>query len=162
MDILIYLLLHVVLVILIFSYLNRLLIHTVKSKYLYILSREITITISSIFLFAVYLYLSLYAYEPVYLQESLTKTIKSASNIMGSDCYYLDYVLRLKSELDGWMWWMITKSSSTIQNGFVNVIVWIVFMIVNAFAIVGINRFIVQIVYMLNEMFANRVEDEQG
>ncbi len=161
MDILIYLLLHVALVTLIFIYLNRLLSSTVKLKYLYILSREITITISSIFLFAVYLYLGLYGYEPLYLQESLTQTIKSASNIMGSDCYYIDYVLRLKSELDGWMWWMITKSSLTIQNGFVNVIIWIVFMIVNAFAIVGINRFIVQIVYMLDEIFEHMAEDEQ-
>ncbi len=148
-----YIIFHTIIVIAIFKLFNRLLANTVRSKYLYLFSREATINIAILLLITIYLYTILNGYAPAYLRDNLESTIETATKSINSQCYIIDYVLRLKTELDAFLWWSVIKSS--------NIFVWVGFIIINGLTVIGINRFIVQIVYILDKIFSPKQENDQ-
>lgn len=155
-----YLVVHIILVILIYKQVIKLLKNTIQDKYLDIFSREWTINISSILLFIAYGYVFYNGYEPDYLANDLMQTIKNASNSISSNCLLIDYFLRLNTELDGTFWWIVTSSSETFDNKTVKSVIWISFILINSIAVLGINRFIVQVVYILDKIFSRKVIEE--
>ena len=159
-----YIIFHIVISILIFVILNKKLKNTINEKFLHIFTRELTIKASSYIFIIAYLYITINGYEPKYLIEgnSLKETIIIASNSISSECYYIDAVLRFKIEVDSSFWWFM--SNGAMSNGAMSekydglkALIWMTFMIINAFIILGMNRFIVQIIYLLNLLFKEKV-----
>ena len=101
-----YLVIHIILVIFIYRNVIKLLQNTIQASYLDIFAREWTITLSSILLFLVYIYVFTSGYEPEYLGETLSITMQNASNSVSSECFYIDYILRIKMEIDSTFWWI--------------------------------------------------------
>ena len=150
----IYLSFHILIVIIIYKFLLHILRDSIKDKYIEIISREWTIRVSSIILLSVYIYIFINGYRPDYLSDSLMQTIKQASNSIYSDCRYIDYILRIHIELDSSFWWITTHSSEVVKDTIIQNIIWLSFISINALAILGINRFIVQVVYFLDRLFS--------
>jgi hypothetical protein len=159
LELLGYIVLHIIIVIIVFKFLNKQLASSIHTKYLSLFSREMTIKISMLLLFFAYIYIVFNGYTPTYLRETLEETIRIATNSIHSQCYIVDYVLRLKTELDAWFWWSFFATSDAMGNGILKYSMWIGFITVNGLAILGINRFIVQIVYILNIMFGIKQKD---
>lgn len=157
----VYIALHTIVVMVIFKFLNKKLASSIHAKYLSLFSREMTINISMVLLFSVYVYIVVNGYEPAYLKPTLDETIKFATNSIHSQCYIVNYILRLQTELDAWFWWSVIYASDTMDNGFLRYFMWIGFIIINGLAVLGINRFIVQIVYLLNIIFNIEKIDEE-
>jgi len=154
-----YIIFHIVISILIFAMLNKILKNTINEKFLFIFNRELTINISAFIFFIAYFYITINEPEPEYLIEgkSLKETITIASNSISSECYYIEVVLRFKREVDSSFWWFVKNGTMNEKNDQLRALIWMAFMIINAFAIVGINRFIVQIIYLLNLLFKEKV-----
>ena len=148
-----YLFFHIILVIYIYKKITKLFNGTVKMKYLYMFSREWTINVSSLFFFIVYAYIAINGYVPTYLSDDLSKTITLASNEIASNCVIIDYVLRIKIELDSVFWWVTSQTSDKADGVNLKEIIWTVFILINALAVFGVNRFIVQIVYFVEKIF---------
>lgn len=151
-----YLLVHIVLVTFIYKKIIKSLEHTIQDKFINIFSREWTINISSIILFFMYGYIFYNGYEPDYLVKDLVKTVENASNSISSSCLFIDYLLRLNTELDGTFWWIVSNSSETFNNETLKTAIWASFIFINSLAILGINRFIVQLVYLLDKIFSRK------
>lgn len=152
-----YFILHILLVILIFQSLIRVFRYTIRDRYIEIFAREWTIRISSLLLLGVYIYIFITGYTPTFLSDTLLGTIKNASNSISSNCLYIDYILRLNIELDSSFWWITTNSSDMIDTSISKSIIWIGFIILNTLAILGVNRFIVMIVYIVNKIITKRI-----
>jgi hypothetical protein len=153
-----YLVVHVVIVIFIYKSIIKLLQNTIQARYLDIFAREWTIALSSLLLFLVYIYIFTSGYEPEYLGETLAVTMQNASNSVSSRCFYIDYILRIKMEIDGTFWWIATKSSESLANSGAKSVIWVTFITINSLAILGLNRFIVQSVYLINKFFRRENE----
>lgn len=156
-----YIVLHIILIIYIFKLINKLLADTIHDKLLYIFSRELTIKISATLLAIVYIYILLNSYEPSYVKDTIEGTIKAASKSIYSNCEYIDYILRLKIELDSSFWWFTSESAKNAENQDSKAAIWFAFIFINTLSVIGINRFIVQIVYWLDAKFNIKKEDDE-
>lgn len=119
---------------------------TVNEEYLNIFVKEFTIKVSSLILFMFFIFYFLYSYEPSYIKESLEESLSLATNYFSSNCQYLDYILRLKAELDTHYWFITKYGSRAIDDENINNIIWFSFIIANAVSILGLNRFLIQII----------------
>lgn len=124
----------------------------VNDKHLEIFARETTVKISALILFCIYAYLFLNSNEPEYLRETLIGTINVATNSISSNCSFIDNVLRVQTEIDSRVWFLMKESNSAIEEQNSKNILWIGFILMNSMAILGLNRFIVQVVYLLNKI----------
>ena len=151
-EIWIYLPIHAVLVVLLYIGIGKVLRNTVKENYLSIFSRESTINISSLILLIVYIYLFVNGYEPLYLSDNLRETMENASSSISSSCSTIDVVLRVKVELDSLFWWLTSQSAEKASNELTSLLIWLIFIFINSLAILGLNRYMAQIVYLLDKM----------
>lgn len=152
--------LHTFFVIILIKGFDRLLYGTVNDSYRGLLAREWTINISSIVLVFVAVYVYYNGYEPTYLRAGLEESIINASNSISSNCALVESILKVERETDALFWWLITNSSGHIESSALKLGAWILFLLFNSLAILGINRFIIQVVYILNIIF-KRSGDEK-
>ncbi len=145
--------LHIPLAILLFRLFDHLLYGTVKDSYRRLVAREWSINISSIVLVSVSLYIYYNGYEPTYLRDGLRESIITASNEVSSNCIWVESALKVEREVDALFWWVITNSSDYIESSMLKFGAWILFLLFNSLAILGINRFIVQVVYIVDHIF---------
>jgi len=136
----------------IYRFFVRFFTNIVNDAHLEIFARETTVKISALLLFCIYAYLFLNSSEPQYLRETLIETINAATNSISSNCSFIDTVLRVQTEIDSRVWFLMKESNSAIEEQNSKNILWIVFLIINSMAILGLNRFIVQVVYLLNKI----------
>ncbi len=151
-----YLLIHTILIIFLYKYFYFIFKNTIRDSYRSILAREWAINIGAIFLIGVFIYISINGYEPTYLQSSLQETILVASNSISSGCSIVNYILKLKIEIDSLFWWIVTQSSNGINNQLAQLGIWLGFLFINSLALLGINRFMAQIIYLLDKLFQRR------
>lgn len=156
----VYLFVHFFIVIWFYKSMLILLKGTIKSDYLYIFSRGFTIFFSSVIFFLVYTFIFIHGYEPSYLRESFDETLFVASNSIGSACSFIDIFLRFNRETDGFFWWVMSSSSQNIQDTSLKSSIWIGFVIVHGLAIMGINRFIVQIIHTFYKLLEKHHNDK--
>ena len=149
-----YLLLHTLLSLFLFFYLDRLFGRMLHRRYRSIFAREWTIHIMGVLLIAVFLYLSLNSYEPAYLTDSLQETILNASKSISSDCDLINRILKLGKTIDSSFWWVIHESTEQTSNSMIKAGIWVAFLLYNSLALLGINRLIIQIIYLLNTIFS--------
>jgi hypothetical protein len=154
----IYLVLHIALSALLFRTLYYLFQKTFKENYQKLFAREWSIRIMSVILIGVFVYLSLNAYIPEYLTHSLKETIGNATATVSSECSYIERFLQYGKSIDASFWWIINESAEQIHNTVIKTGIWLAFLFYNSLAILGINRFIFQIIYILNNLFDNNKE----
>ena len=66
--------------------------------------------------------------------------------------------LRLTTEIDASFWFMLNQGTEILKEKYFVAMVWLTFIFINGFALLGINRFIVQTVYFLDD-FLNKQKD---
>jgi len=148
-----YLLLHTLLSLFLFVYLDRVFGKMLHRRYRSIFAREWTIHMMGVLLIAVFLYLSLNSYEPDYLSNSLQETILNASKSISSDCDLINRILKLGKTIDSSFWWVIHESTEQTSSSLIKAGIWIAFLLYNSLALLGINRLIIQIIYLLSKTF---------
>jgi len=129
---------------------------TINKHFLELFSRELTIDISIVLLLLIYIYITWQGYEPSYLRESLKETIIVASNSLSSNCSVVNFILKLKIEIDSSFWWNIHRLSNSLENKSLKTILWLAFIFMNGLGILGVNRFIAQVIYLLDKLFKNQ------
>lgn len=155
-----YFIVHILLVIILYRNFIKMLENTISKSFLKIYVREITINISSIILFLAYILIIIkFSYIPDYLDITLENTLKNATNSITSNCVYIDYILRIKTEIDASFWFLLNQGTSVAKEQYLVASVWLAFIFVNGLAILGINRFIVQIVYFLDNLLNKEMEE---
>jgi len=154
----IYLVVHIALSVLVFRTLCYLFQKTFKENYQKLFAREWSIRIMSVVLIGVFIYLSLNAYTPEYLTHSLKETIGNATATVSSECSYIETFLQYGKSIDASFWWIINESTEQIHNTVIKTGIWLAFLFYNSLAILGINRFIFQIIYILNNLFDHNKE----
>ncbi len=121
-----------------------------------IFSREITSKITAVLLFGVYMFIFINSYEPEYLKETLEETLSVATNSISSNCMYIDTILRIKIEIDAQLWFYMTSLDNELGNKNLKIISWVIFIIFNTMSILGLNRLIIQIIYIANKNFKDK------
>ena len=149
-----YLVVYIALIILLYSFLNKLFEPMLKDKYRSIFVRKWTFNLSALLLIGGSIYLEFeYGYLPVYLSNDLSTTIINASNSYESSCEYSNFILKAKIELDSFFWWIINENSDYFKNEIIKYSIWFGFLSFNSLALLGANKFIVQTVYLLEKLF---------
>lgn len=146
-----YLFFHIILTYLILYKARHLLANKIKERKLSFFSKELAIKISSVFLFTVFFILFIFGYEPEYLSNSLEKTMQNATLVYSSSCTIIDSALRLKAELDGLSWWLISQVSKDSYAGSLSSWIWVFFFIINCLSILGLNRLVAQTISIVNK-----------
>lgn len=111
-----------------------------------ILAREWSINIGIVLLMVAFVIITLNSYVPAFVSASLEATILNASNEVSSSCLIIDRIVRLKAEFNGAFWWIIENTAGHIEHKMTRLGVWLSFIVMNAFALLGINRLIVTVI----------------
>ena len=156
-----YFVVHIVLSIFVIRSLNQLFKNIFQGKYQRLFAREWSIRIMSVLLIGVPAHLSLNSYTPEYLSHSLKETVINATASVSSKCGYIAEVLKYGKMIDSSFWWVISESTDHINNTVMKIGIWFAFLFYNSLALLGINRFILQIIYMLNKAFDIKMEREE-
>ncbi|MEA3387171.1 MAG: hypothetical protein U9Q66_02020 [Patescibacteria group bacterium] len=151
-----YLIIHIALSTLLYKYLYTKLAKTVKPSYQALFAREWTINITTPIIIIVYVYIMVNDFEPSYLKDSLEATWRVASSSISSSCEIINYFLKLQREVDSIFWWITDKGTENIENRILNIGIWLSFLLMNSFAILGVNRFIAQVIYLVDKIFNRR------
>jgi hypothetical protein len=152
----IYLIVQIVFMVILYKFFLRKFSKIIKEHFLEIFVRELIIKISHIFLLGFTIYLIMNGFEPDYLTHDLQSSISNATNSISSKSEITEYIFRLKREIDAIFWWSIVNSTEKMQEGAYKTLIWSSFIIINCLAILGINRFIGQIIYLLNKLFKEK------
>lgn len=120
----------------------------VRDKFLLLFAKEITGKITSLFAVAGYLYISINQTLPRYLSENFLETIRNASNTVGSECILIDYILRLQIKIDSALLWIVNEVTNQMHDHVVAGSVWAVLILINSLAIIGINKLILEVIYL--------------
>ncbi len=155
----IYIALHILFCVLVYRYFLLSLDGVVKDKSRRLFAREWSINVGAILFVLVYVYFTIYEYEPSYLQSGLDESFGGASESISSSCVISNYILKLQRELDAIFWWAVDRSTQSISQKFINYAIWFAFLVTNSFAVLGINRFIVQSIYLIDKIFKMKAKD---
>ncbi len=140
--------------------LYRVILHTtedtIKPSYHKLFAREWTINGMTLLILPFFIYLSLNSYTPEYLQEGFVETLSSASSTISSKCDIVDSILVWSRELDATLWWLVYSSATYAKSTWMKAMIWIGFLIYNSIALLGINRLIVQIIYLIDILFKRK------
>ncbi|MEA2029085.1 MAG: hypothetical protein U9N49_08930, partial [Campylobacterota bacterium] len=147
----IYLILHIFLMLFIYLSIK----HSIKNMVHIqsILAREWSINIGILILFVAFVYITFNSYIPDFVESSLEATIINASSQVSSSCRIIDRIVRLKAEFNGAFWWIIENTAGHIEHKMTRLGVWLSFILMNAFALLGINRLIVTIIDVVDRSF---------
>ncbi len=151
--VLLYLLAHIALCITLYSYLKHRLSNIITQGFYKIFAREWSIDIMAIVIIIVYFSITLNSFEPAFLQTTLSETFLKASNSIYSNCHFTNYFLKIQKEIDSIFWYIIENSTQQIRNELLHIAIWTLFLISNSLAILGINRLIVTVIYILDQIF---------
>jgi len=155
-----YVAVHILLSVVLFLYFKDLLKKSIKKPYQSIFSREIVIKIMAALFVLFYIYYSLESFEPEFLKSTLQETLKSATNSIDSKCLITDKLFRFQKEIESISWWFVDKNTEQIEEKSYKIAIWLIFIFINSFAILGFNRFIVQTIYLIDKIFNIGTKDE--
>ena len=129
---------------------------TIKMDFVPILAREWSFRIGAVVMTAMIFYQLLYAYEPIFLADSLAQTTQKATASIGSHCFIIDRFLRLEREGEAIFWWMAERGSDMVAYGWLSSLIWVGFLLINALGAVGLARYISQMVYLVDRILGGR------
>jgi len=145
-----YFIMHILLSLLLFNFLSKLLKATLKENYHILFAREWTINIMAIVLMGVFTYITLNSYTPEYLASSLQQTIANAMIFASSNCEIIDTILKYIKVADSTFWWIVNESTNQTNNTLLKTVTWLIFILYNSLALLGINRFIIVSIHILS------------
>jgi len=145
--------LHILSATILYKSFDYILYSSINSSYRKLVAREWSIGIMSIVLISITTYSYYSGYEPDYLVAGLKESILNASNTLSSNCIVVDSLLKIHREIDAFFWWIITNSSQYIDNTPIKLGAWLLFFLFNSLAILGINRFIIEVIYIVDNIF---------
>ncbi len=147
---------HTALIVVIYRYFDHIFINTIQDSYRGLIAREWTVNIAALLLILLVLYLSYEGFTPEYLSSGLGETVRNASNSISSDCTVISVVLKIHKEIDATFWWIMVNGDEHIGSQSLKAGSWFVFLFFNSMAILGINRFVAQIIYMIDKIFQGK------
>ncbi|WP_201353359.1 hypothetical protein [Hydrogenimonas urashimensis] len=145
-----YLPMHAVIMLLLARGIGRLFSAQVQAAYLPLFAREWSINLSALFLVAVVFYVAYEGVVPAYLHTGLEETLRAATNSTRSLCTLSDRVLRFHRELEAIAWWFMQKESDMLSSELFRAGGWLLFLFYNSLAVLGINRFIAEVLYLID------------
>jgi hypothetical protein len=157
-----YLVAHIAVMTVLYKYLDAKFYTMIKPNYRALFAREWTINIATPMIIGTFVTLAINGYEPTYLQTSLEETWRTASSTVSSDCDVINYFLKLQKEIDSIFWWIMDSGTKNMEDNTLKIGIWISFLLINSFAILGINRFIAQVIYLLDKIFNKRKINESN
>ncbi len=147
---------HTALIVVMYRYFDHIFINTIQDSYRGLIAREWTVNIAALLLILLVLYLSYEGFTPEYLSSGLGETVRNASNSISSDCTVISVVLKIHKEIDATFWWIMVNGDEHIGSQSLKAGSWFVFLFFNSMAILGINRFVAQIIYMIDKIFQGK------
>jgi len=104
----------------------------------------------AIVLMGVFTYITLNSYTPEYLASSLQQTITNAMIFSSSNCEIIDTILKYIKVADSTFWWIVNESTNQTNNTLLKTVTWLIFILYNSLALLGINRFIIVSIHILS------------
>ncbi len=154
----IYLALHVGMMVFAYDKIKVTLASTVKPEMHKLLAREFSVKAGSLVLFIVMGLLFYYSDTPSYIVATLEQSVQNATNSVGSDCLVIDYLARVKVELNAAIHWAVLNTTQHIDANDAKIYIWLLFLITNALSAVGVNRLIAQNIYLIEKIIGNQDE----
>lgn len=155
-----YLIFHLFIMIIIYLFLKRYIKVFITKKAINLIAMKWSINIGMVLIIISFFYITLNGYTPLYLDESLNITILNASNSVASNCPLINKIIKFKAELESIFWWITDQTTGQIDIVAIKFTLWSLFIFINSLALIGINRFIVTIIYILDQILAQRGLDE--
>ncbi|WP_456449450.1 hypothetical protein [Hydrogenimonas sp.] len=157
-----YLAVHTLTALLLYRMLLSALRTRVKEGFLALLAREWSIDFMAVVLVSAVFYAAYEGSVPAYLHEDLRRTVVAATNSVGSACGVTDTLLRLHRELEAMAWWFMTKESAIVGNDLLRAGSWILFLLYNSLAVLGLNRFTLQVVHWIESGMERKKNGSKG
>ena len=158
----VYFFIHILLSYILFVFLSKRLKYALNEEYNLLFAREWTINIMALLLIVVFTYITLNTYTPTYLSSSLEQTITNAMASSSSSCEIIDSILKYTKVADSTFWWIVNESTTQINNTLLKTFIWIVFILYNSLALLGINRLIIVSLYLFTKSNILKNEKEHG
>jgi len=158
----VYFFIHILLSYILFIFLSKRLKYALNEEYNLLFAREWTINIMALLLIVVFTYITLNTYTPTYLSSSLEQTITNAMASSSSSCEIIDSILKYTKVADSTFWWIVNESTTQINNTLLKTFIWIVFILYNSLALLGINRLIIVSLYLFTKSNILKNEKEHG
>jgi len=117
-----------------------------------ILAREWSINIGILILMIAFITITFNSYIPSFVVPSLETSIINASNEVGSQCKIIDHIVRLKAEFNAGFWWIIENTAGHIEHKMTKLGIWLSFILMNALALMGINRLIMTVIDLVDRV----------
>lgn len=102
--------------------------------------REVSVFVGIFFFIGLSCYVIYYGNMFDYLRLVLIDIIKVVSDFIYFSCDYMDYFLKVRKMLEGFVWWSMFKVESMGLNKGFMVVGWVVFIIYNVFSGIVISR----------------------
>ncbi|NWF66454.1 MAG: hypothetical protein HXX81_03185, partial [Campylobacterales bacterium] len=84
----------------------------------YSVIKEWIVSINSLFLLFVLIFIQLNSSIPTYIDSSLTVTVANTSKIIYSDCEIVNYLLKLNIEKEFIIWWLMLNIDTNFDNNY--------------------------------------------
>lgn len=153
---------NMILMLLLYRWFQYILRNSVTEDYRRLLAREWSLDIATLFLLCFTMYIYYNGYEPLYLDSRLEVSMINASNMMHSECSFLEILLKLHKESDALFWWVVVHGSHSIEYGLLKLGIWVLFLLLNTLAILGINRFIMQVISITDRILQPKSSQRRG
>jgi hypothetical protein len=149
----IYLLTHILFTIILFKFFSDKFHNIIQPKFRLLLAREWTINVTAVIFIMVFIYFKIQGYTPDYLTDDWGITLQNATNSISSKCHYLNIILKVQIEIESMTWLFIEQTTTQLNSQTIKYTIWISFLLWNSLAILGVNRYIAQIIYLLDKNF---------
>lgn len=149
----VYFIVHIILSLVLFRYITHLFSKIIHENYITLFAKEWSIRVMAIILVVVYIFISLNEYTPIYLSESLQQTVTNATSSVFSNCNVIQIIMQYGKSIDSSFWWIVVESTEQMNDSLIKAGVWIIFLLYNSLALLGINRLILQTIYYLDREF---------
>jgi len=153
--------LNMIVMLLLYQWFQYMLRNSITQEYRRLLAREWSLSVSILLLLCFTIYIYYNGYEPLYLDSRLEVSMINASNMMVSECSFLEMLLKLHKESDALFWWVVVNGSEYIEYKLLKIGIWILFLVINSLAILGINRFIMQVIYIVEKIFQPKLVESR-
>ncbi|WP_300367691.1 hypothetical protein [Hydrogenimonas sp.] len=145
-----YLPIHTLVVLILYRQFVYLFRSRIKEEYLALFAREWSINVSALLLIGTVFFLAYEGEVPIYLSSGLDETIRTATNSVNSVCSVSDAILRFYKEVEAVTWWLMREESAVVGSGLLRTAGWMLFLLYNSLAVLGINRFVAEVIYRID------------
>lgn len=111
-----------------------------------VVTKQLVTIINTLFLFAGFVMLQLYATFPEYLiPYSFSQTLAAASESVSSSCDVTQLLLKLLREQEAIGLWLMIKASSQLDNTLLQWLAWVFYLAGSAIGLWGFSRYLTQV-----------------